>query len=385
MTYRYNCRHFQNDIPCAHHKETGVACNGSCQFFEPADHRIIIIKLDAIGDVLRTTFIAPVLKRDHPRSHITWVTRKNAAPLLTHNPYLDELLSCEDTDCLLTMQTTKYDLCVSLDASPVAAKMASLCDAKEKKGFIWDKSAGYVVSANTGAQQWYDMGHSDELKKRNNRPYQYFVSKILEMDVKEEEYLPILRFSEAERRHKAQWAQARGIDAEQDIIIGINAGAGSRWPMKQWRKEGYVSVIKKLIADHSSVKIMLLGGPEEAHLLDGLKNELNDHKRVFSSGADNSLRHFAAIVDLCDIVVTGDTMALHMALATNKHVVALFGPTSAAEIYLPQGNKIVSPIACACCYRKTCSKTPHCMDLITENHVYGNLVEMLGRVKKPSY
>ncbi len=83
------------------------------------------------------------------------------------------------------------------------------------------------------------------------------------------------------------------------------------------------------------------------------------------------LLEFAAIVDMCDLIVTADTLALHIATALDKKIVALFGPTSANEIELyGQGIKLSSKEGCNCYYRKYCSQEISCMEKITSEMVF---------------
>ena len=94
MKLHTDCRHFQGSRPCIPHKKDGVVC-ASCASYEPVSLRILIIKLDSMGDVLRTTSILPALREEHPACFITWITRREAVELIANNPLLDELLVFE--------------------------------------------------------------------------------------------------------------------------------------------------------------------------------------------------------------------------------------------------------------------------------------------------
>jgi heptosyltransferase-2 len=84
-------------------------------------------------------------------------------------------------------------------------------------------------------------------------------------------------------------------------------------------------------------------------------------------------------VNLCDLIVTGDTLALHVAVALDKMVVALFGPTSAAEIDLyGRGVKLVSDAPCVGCYRTECDVLPTCMERISAQQVHGAILGLLA-------
>jgi heptosyltransferase-2 len=78
------------------------------------------------------------------------------------------------------------------------------------------------------------------------------------------------------------------------------------------------------------------------------------------------------------LVISGDTLTLHIAVALKRNLVALFGPTCAQEIELyGRGEKIVSPIECAPCYKKICNKRPNCMDLIDLDKIYNISLKLL--------
>ena len=98
---------------------------------------------------------------------------------------------------------------------------------------------------------------------------------------------------------------------------------------------------------------------------------------VVSSGHDRTLRELIALVGACAAVVTGDTLCLHVACALGVPVVALFGPTSAAEIELyGNGDKLVAK-GCRTCYLTDCEVTPNCMDTITPDEVMGAMLNRL--------
>ena len=125
------------------------------------------------------------------------------------------------------------------------------------------------------------------------------------------------------------------------------------------------NLIEKLNSHKNN--LLLLGGPEEIEIISQLKNEYNF---LIDTGCDNSLLEFAAIVNLCDLIITSDTLALHIATALGKKIVALFGPTSVNEIELyGKGIKLSSPDGCKCYYRKYCSEETSCMEKITSDEV----------------
>ena len=98
--------------------------------------------------------------------------------------------------------------------------------------------------------------------------------------------------------------------------------------------------------------------------------------------ADFPLPTFAGVVAACDLVVTGDTLGMHLAIAGRVPVVALFGSTCATEIELyGRGEKIVTPIDCHPCYRRSCDIRPSCQDLIEPDTVHAAVMRGIASTR----
>ena len=86
--YHSDCLHFKGDLPCAPHKENGYHCK-NCPAYEQISKRILIIKLGAIGDVIRTTPLISTYKKRYPNCKITWLTM---TPAILPAGKIDEIL-----------------------------------------------------------------------------------------------------------------------------------------------------------------------------------------------------------------------------------------------------------------------------------------------------
>jgi len=364
----FDCRDFLGDRPCTWHKQTEVLC--TCDHYRRVEERVLIIKLDAMGDVLRTTALLPALADAHPGAAITWLTRPESKPLLEKNPLVHEIVTY-GPDAIVNLQTRTYDRVVNLDAGKTSAGLASLARSGRKDGFILDER-GYVQATNEPARRWLEMGIFDDLKRRGDRTYQDVMAEILDLSGRPHRY--VFELGDDERMQARVELERLGLDVSRPIV-GLNTGAGGRWPLKQWREDGYVDLITSL-ARHRGVQVLLLGGPGEEER--NARLAAAAPVRVFDPGCRHPVRHFAGFVALCDVVVTGDTLAMHIALALGRRTVVLFGPTSAAEIELyGLGEKVVPDMSCLGCYKTSCSFVPNCMDLISLDMVAGAVTRQL--------
>jgi ADP-heptose:LPS heptosyltransferase len=165
---KIDCIHFYGDRPCNFHKNDGRKCD-NCDEYLPINFKILIIKLDAIGDVLRTTSILPAVKRKYPNSHITWCTRTNAGELFANNYFVNEVILFED-DAFSRINAEEYDIVINLDTSKVSSSVAASANGKNKIGFVLNKK-GYVEATSKAADKWLAMSAFDDLKKENKKTY----------------------------------------------------------------------------------------------------------------------------------------------------------------------------------------------------------------------
>ncbi len=104
-----DCRHYRGDKPCLHNR----LCRG-CAEYETYGHRICIIKLGALGDVIRTLCILPELRRRHPHAHVTWVSQDDGCRMLDGHPLIDRLIPF-DPLAAMVLRAESFDLVISLD------------------------------------------------------------------------------------------------------------------------------------------------------------------------------------------------------------------------------------------------------------------------------
>jgi heptosyltransferase-2 len=330
---RYDCIYYRGEKPCVYR----LHCPG-CIRYHPMTFRTIIFKLGAMGDVLRTTSILPSLEKQfrqkHNFVHVTWVVDPPSRPLLEENPCIHRLWT-PDFETLIRMHVEKFDLALCFDKEPRAIGLMGICQAADKRGFTMG-AEGNLHPATPAAEEMLWMGLSDFYKfRRNRKSYQQLIHEMAGVPSAGELY--VLRFTEREKETAAQRLTELGATARP--LIGLNTGAGSVFPGKRWAAAKFTELAKRLLAK-TPATIVLLGGPEEVARNAAIVAELGG--RCVDLGTDNPLRRFAAMVARLDLLVCGDTMALHVGLASKVPTVALFGPTPAHEVDLGGRGEIIA-------------------------------------------
>lgn len=368
-----DCIHFPLDRPCVFHKKRGVKCSNCGKYVSinksSGKTRILIIKLNAMGDVLRTTFLLPGLKEKYRKSEITWITDPASVTMLESNPYLSKVVPF-DKDTFGFLASHAFDILINLDLSPQSMSLATLANAKKKIGYTFDNSRR-IVCSGPEARQWLEMSAFDDIKKKNKKTYQYWMSRIVGLKRADYEiFTPLLKTSIAKAN---AFAKKYGLVGR--AIIGINPGAGKRWKLKKWTDKGFITIIKEFASRGS--KVVLYGGSDEKELIASLIKRSGG--KAISAGTDHSITDFFALLNLCNLLITGDTLAMHAALGLKKKVIGIFGPTSSAEIELyNRGKKVITPKSCACCYLQVCDKKPTCMDMIEPETVIKSVEALIA-------
>jgi len=372
MILKTDCKFFPGDRPCIYNKSEGIMCN-NCTYYSPVEFKILIIKLDAIGDVLRTTSILPAVKRKYPNSHITWLTKHASKDIFTNNKYIDELLIFESNELFAKLSSIKFNVVLHPDTSPTSASLASFANGETKRGFILN-SIGKVSPVDESGVEWLEMGAFDQMKKKNEKTYQEIIHSILGLAYQKDKI--IITLTEAEKSFADNFFRKNNLNRYKHLI-GLNTGSSNRWYLKQWPKEKFFELIKRL-NKYSDLGILLFGGKDEFEKNNYL---LSAGDNILNTGNNNTLREFFSLMSIPELVLTGDTLALHTAAALNKKIICLFGPTSSNEIEDYGIIKKVSPkMECLVCYKNQCDFVPNCMDLISVDQILNIIEGELGLI-----
>lgn len=368
-----DCRHFRPDRPCAPHKAHGVVCATCTTHYDPIRTRLLLIKLAATGDVLRTTCLLPGLHRRWPGAHVTWVTSPGAAPLFRGNPLVDRVLAFDGTPPI-ELLVEQFDVVINPDAAADACALAHLARGAQRVGFSVD-ARGTPLALSPAAERWLEMGIRDDRKRANRLAYQEHMAAILGVEWRKEP--PILELTPEDTAAGRQ-LRARHPPPDGGLVVGLNTGAGGRWRFKRWTERGYSELIARLHDDGQ--RVFLLGGPEEVER--NARLAAGSAGTAVETGCDNSLRQFAGIVDQCDVVVTGDTLAMHIAIARGKRTVVLFGPTSLHEIEVfGRGERLAPELECLCCYKTDCDFVPNCMESLSTGTVHAAVLRQVEALR----
>ncbi len=359
-----DCRKFTGYRPCA----PGMRCLPACPDFEPIGTRILIVNLDAMGNVLVTTSILPALKRKYPTSRVSWITLGNAAPLLRNNPYVDEIFLW-DPESRLVLERMEFDVALNVDKSRRSGAFIAGVTAKEKLGFGILPN-GSVVPLNEEAEENYALGLDDHLKFHvNEKTVQQIQCEQFRLEYRRDPY--VLRLTEEEKAFCAEYRRRAGI-RDGETVVGFNTGCSELYPNKKLAVDQHVRLIRAL-SGLPDVRLVLVGGPEDTERNAEIARIAGD--AVIGTPTTEGVRRGLCYIDICDAIVTGDSFGMHASIGLGKFVVAWFGVTCPQEIDLyDNGVKIVpAGLECSPCWKRECPYGLECIASVDLDAIAGHL------------
>ncbi len=347
---KQDCKLFRGGIPCKPNKVSGATCN-NCSEYAPVSKRILIIKLGALGDVIRTTPLVVYYRKKYPNCHITWLT---LSPDVLPQKEIDEILK-PDAFSIFKISLRSFDIAINLDKEEEACRLLTQVQAVEKFGYSWD--GDQLTPATPAAEHKIMTGFFDELSKMNTKSY---LTEIFEICHTNFEYEPYLINKNQEMTDL--WKVKLDKLSAGKKIIGLNTGCGPRWNTRLWAVENWISLSKLLVAN--GYFPVFLGGS-----LEDEKNKAMSAQTGAYYPGHFSLEEFIALTDGCDVVVTQVSMMMHIATALQKKMVLMNNIFNKHEFELYGRGEIVEPsTGCVCYYGNSCLKGESCMkDILPEN------------------
>jgi len=352
-------------------------------FIDPqGDQRILLIKLTSLGDVIHALPVASRLKTSFPRIKLFWVVEDRCAPILEAHPLLEGVVVYprKKIQALLArkawgeawrelgrlrrvLRDLRIDWSIDLQGLAKSGLMALLAGAPQRLGCSGLKEFSYWISRPV------PEGEGLHAVDRNLK-----VAEFLGCPPGPPDFRIGLRSEE--RAWADDFLRTQGL-REGEKIIGLQVGASlpqKCWPLNQWG-----SLLERL-SRWEDVQVVLLGDAQDRQRFQG---QVPIPGRGIIDGLGRlSLRHLAAVMERCRLVVGADTGPLHLAVALGVPVVGLYGPDD-PRFTGPygKGNRILyKKLQCSPCYNNpTCQGRFDCLQAIEATEVF-EAIRDLGEV-----
>jgi ADP-heptose:LPS heptosyltransferase/SAM-dependent methyltransferase len=294
--------------------------------------RVLVVRLDGVGDVIMTTPFLRELRRFLPGAWITLVVKPDLLNLVELCHHVNEVITfdghIESNLKHLRLHTRALDLARkrlwhrSFDLAIVPR---------------WDADiyhAAFVACLSGATWRLAYSEHVNEIKRELNRGYDQLFTHILEdktLKHEVERSLEIVRYlrgageeerleiwlSQEDRAMAESLLQSHEVSPD-GLLIALGPGAGDSrrmWPLGNfaelgtWLKEKY------------SASLLVVGAGGEEYLGHELEQQLRG--TVINSVGRTTLREACALLEQCQLYIGNDTGAMHLASAVGVSVIEI--------------------------------------------------------------
>jgi heptosyltransferase III len=345
--------------------------------------RVLVIKLQHLGDVLLTTPVFSVLKHFYPGIDIDALIFTETVPMLSGNPSVDIVhevdrswkrhgtlqLIKQEKQLLQQLKARNYDLVINFTDRWRAACLSRLLNPRysvsqkysHKRGRWWLKSFTHLYSAPKTPRHTVEI-HLDALRRMG--------VPLLSADKK----LSFVAGLDAELIIEKLLAEHQLKPAAYIVVHPT-----SRWMFKSWNHSGFAEVLKQLtLAGH---KLVLTSGPDNKEIAYVEEILAKQHLEVVNLAGKLTLKELGALIAEASCFIGLDSVAMHMAAALGTPCVVLFG-SSDEKTWHPwqvRHEVIAENYSCRPCSLDGCGsgKISECLQTIEPQRVVRAINDLL--------
>ncbi|MDD7474116.1 MAG: glycosyltransferase family 9 protein [Bdellovibrionota bacterium] len=336
---------------------------------------ILLVNITRLGDMIQSTPTIIGLKQENPNAKITVLVEKQFESICYSIPEIDEVIpidlgmtvrsisregdgiidAYEYVDELVEkLKSKNFDYCLNMSSSAYTALLLSLVDVKRRGGWTAD-SEGYRLIESDWAKLFATAVF------HQNRKYSPFnlvdIFRCAGDVEKHPNYLKVAVSDEAREYCKKFIQDAKFTNTGPLLVVQAGASQAKR----QWAPSNFIKCVRKLVKENN-VRVVLSGTKKELSIIEPIKEGCDSDNVVIAAGKTN-IPQLAALLEMSDLLLTGDTGTMHMSIAVGTPVVSMFlasafgfetGPYSDGNIVLQPNigcypcnpNKLCSTIAC---------------------------------------
>ncbi|GCF07092.1 lipopolysaccharide heptosyltransferase II [Dictyobacter arantiisoli] len=363
------------------------------EHFHP--RRILVLRLDLIGDLVLSLPVVRLLKRTYPDAEIDLLALPSSAKVISTDPDVHALIPYDPNiwrrpkslfqvrnwlaarSLYRQLHAQQYDLAVSV-FGPWAAILAVLSGAQRRLGYEQESYPGLMTDTIPG-QHWHPGDHIHEVD------YCLQLVEAAGATVVPEDRIPAL-FVHPDVQHEVKLLlDQAGISPHKPLVachVSSNNGQSKRWPIPYW-----AALIDQLLRENVA-SVVFTGAPADIPLIEAIIARMK--MQAVNMAGKTSLAQLAALLQRADVLVTGDSGPMHIACAVDTAVIAIHGPTDPALSgpVSPKATILRDTIWCSPCYQAKGAPadcrffTTQCMKNIRPERVFMEVQQKLQQAQR---
>jgi len=346
----------------------------------PSDqvHRILVIQLFALGDVLLSLPLIKGLRALYPQQEIdVWVARNLRQEFASMLPYVNRTIAADSRSIgkvfstIRELRKARYDMALVLYPVAIGSWLAWMTGARFRIGYTRDLEN---TDSLHGADSFL-LTHPVKLKAAIIHDTQRYLDLARSIGISPAWVPPFLYPPSSMDSFAHQFLQQQGL-REDMPLIGMNPNAS--WEGKKWPSEKFARLADLLIQNRN-VQVLFFGSKPEREYVEGIISLMRN--KAMCAAGQTSLAQMAALIRRCSLFISNDTGPMHMACALDVPTLAIMGPTK-VEMFRPWAGRssvVQNPLPCTPCRQENTGICSHfsCIRSISVDSVYGAAVGMM--------
>jgi ADP-heptose:LPS heptosyltransferase len=247
---------------------------------------------------------------------------------------------------------TQYDLVVNLTQNKLSARLMGLIDSKDKMGLLIDAQAQTHYHS-----PWFKF-LNDVVEAGAQSVFHYSDIYYYGLGLARGEQAFALNETATGQAELQEFLRLNGFQSGPKIVIqALTSDTKKNWGDAHW-----CQALHQLQILEPSAQFILLGAPNEKHTLEQLQVQLNE-KKIKTTVAILSLEGAYSLLQLADLLITGDTSIKHLAASAGTPMVELALGSSHLHktgAYLKNTLILTSAESCSPCgHRELCHREKH--------------------------
>lgn len=342
-------------------------------YFDPDKvENILVISSTAIGDTLLSTPAIKAVRERYTQAKIIGHFNIKNMELFENNPHIDGIIPYyggykKFLKTVKEFRKHRFDLVLIFHGNePQATPMAYLSGARFIIKLPNTSEYRFLLSNKNQVLRWEDFTHGVEQRLK--------VAELVNCKISDKRMvLPLVKEGGS---FIVDFFRNNSIQ-DTDIIIGFQVGAST--VSRMWFPDRFVELGKRLVDSKSEIRIIITGSPQEYNYCKGIADDIGE-KAIVSAGRI-PLKYTPSLVRRFEVLVTGDTGIMHVAVAVGTPIVALFAVSDAKRSghYYDMGKHVViqKERTCEPCASKKCTYQK-CMENISVDEVYNAIIDVPG-------
>lgn len=347
--------------------------------------KILVLRLSAVGDVIRTLPAVKALKEHRPSSSITWIVEEPSRALLESQPEVDEVILFprrrwtrgmkslggvreaigEMREFAKDLRRRKFDVALDFHGILKSGVLSYLSGSPQRIGYDRRSTKeGNFLFSNVKVKL---PGERIGRFERNR-----LLLKGVGLELKDLKYS--LHIPPEDREYVKSFFKTSPTSIHRPLIA-IHPGTSRKASFKRWMPDQYAQLSDHLIQELNAT-VLFTWGAEELEWVEGIRSQMKEPSLL--APKTESLTRLGEVYRNCDLYIGGDTGPMHIASLMGIPTVVIYGPTDPVENE-PIGShiKVRKEVGCNPCHEYSCKKLD-CIKAISAEEVFKATKEILG-------